>query len=158
MERLNRGIAHTVPWLTLGMVLVTFIVVILRYFFGRGWVWMQEIALYMHAFTFLLAASYTLARDAHVRVDILYRPLGIQRKALVNLLGSLLLLIPCCAVLFYQSLPFVAGSWAVLEGSQDGGGLEAVYLLQTAIPLCFLLLFLQALAIIHHSVQTLRNP
>ena len=157
MERLNRFIVHTVPWLTLGMVLVTFVIVILRYLFGRGWVWMQEIALYMHAFTFLLAASYTLARDAHVRVDILYRPLGVRRKALVNLLGSALLLIPCCSVLLYQSLPFVAGSWAVLEGSQDGGGLEAVYLLKTAIPLCFVLLFLQALAIIHHSVQTLRT-
>ena len=111
MERLNRFIVHTVPWLTLGMVLVTFTVVILRYLFERGWVWMQEIALYMHAFTFLLAASYTLSRDEHVRVDILYRPMDIRRKALVNLLGSALLLIPCCAVLFYQSLPFVADSW-----------------------------------------------
>jgi len=158
MERLNRFIVHTVPWLTLGMVLVTFVIVVLRYLFGRGWVWMQEIALYMHAFTFLLAAGYTLARDEHVRVDILYRPLGVRRKALINLLGSLLLLIPCCSVLFYQSLPFVADSWAVLEGSQDGGGLEAVYLLKTAIPLCFLLLFLQALAIAHRSIQTLRTP
>ena len=51
MERLNRFIVHTVPWLTLGMVLVTFVIVILRYLFERGWVWMQEIALYMHAFT-----------------------------------------------------------------------------------------------------------
>ena len=72
-------------------------------------------------------------------------------------MGSALLLIPCCTVLIYQSLPFVADSWAVFEGSQDGGGLEAVYLLKTAIPLCFVLLFLQALAIIHHSVQTLRT-
>ena len=158
MERLNRFIAHTVPWLTLGMVLVTFVIVVLRYLFGRGWVWMQEIALYMHAFTFLLAAGYTLACDEHVRVDILYRPWGVRRKALVNLLGSLLLLIPCCSVLFYQSLPFVVDSWVVLEGSQDGGGLEAVYLLKTAIPLCFLLLFLQALSIAHRSVQTLRAP
>ena len=83
--------------------------------------------------------------------------MDIRRKALVNLLGSALLLIPCCAVLFYQSLPFVANSWAVLEGSQDGGGLEAVYLLKTAIPLCFVLLFLQALAIIHRSAQILRT-
>ena len=84
--------------------------------------------------------------------------MGVRRKALVNLLGSVLLLIPCCSVLFYQSLPFVADSWAVLEGSQDGGGLEAVYLLKTAIPLCFLLLFLQALSIAYRSVQTLRAP
>ena len=157
MERLNRLVDRTVPWLTLGMVLVTFVVVVLRYLFGRGWVWMQEIALYMHAITFLLAAGYTLSRDAHVRVDILYRPLSERGKALVTLLGSLLLLVPCCLVLGYQSLPFVADRWAVLEGSKDGGGLEAVYLLKTAIPLCCLLLLLQAAAIIHHSARVLRS-
>ena len=156
MERLNRLVGHTVPWLTLGMVLVTFTIVILRHFFGRGWVWMQEVALYMHALTFLLAAGYALARDAHVRVDILYRPMGERGKALVDLGGSLLLLIPCCLVMCYQSLPFVANSWAVFEGSKDGGGLEAVYLLKTAIPLCFLLLLLQAISIIHRSAQTLK--
>ena len=156
MARLNRLVDRTVPWLTLGMVLITFVVVVLRYLFGRGWVWMQEIALYMHALTFLLAASYTLSRDAHVRVDILYRPLSERGKALVNLLGSLLLLVPCCLVRGYQSLPFVADSWAVLEGSKDGGGLEAVYLLKTAIPLCCLLLLLQAGAMIHHSARALR--
>ena len=157
MERLNRLVDRTVPWLTLGMVLVTFVVVVLRYLFGRGWVWMQEIALYTHALTFLLAAGYTLSRDAHVRVDILYRPLSERGKALVNLLGSLLLLVPCCLVLGYQSLPFVADSWAGLEGAKDGGGLEAVYLLKTAIPLCCLLLRLQAAAIIHHSARVLRS-
>ncbi len=156
MERLNRLVDRTVPWLTLGMVLVTFTIVILRYLFGRGWVWMQEVALYMHALTFLLAAGYTLARDAHVRVDIWYRPMGERGKALVDLFGSLLLLIPCCLVLIYQSLPVAIDSWAVFEGSKDGGGLEAVYLLKTAIPLCFLLLLLQAISIIHRSAQTLK--
>lgn len=157
MERFNRLVDRTVPWLTLGMVLVTFTIVILRYFFGRGWVWMQEIALYMHALTFLLAAGYTLACDAHVRVDILYRPMSARRKAWVNLCGSLLLLIPCCLVLLFQSLPFVLNSWAVFEGSKNGGGLEAVFLLKTAIPLFCILLLLQAVSIIHQSVRTFKT-
>jgi len=156
MERLNRFVGRTIPWLTLGMVLVTFAIVILRYFFGRGWVWMQEIVLYMHALTFLLAAGYTLSRDAHVRVDIIYRPLNTRRRALVNLFGSLLLLIPCSLVLCYHSLPFVFNSWAVFEGSKDGGGLEAVFLLKTAIPLCFILLLIQAGSIIQQSTKILK--
>jgi len=143
MERLNRFVGRTIPWLTLGMVLVTFAIVILRYFFGRGWVWMQEIVLYMHALTFLLAAGYTLSRDAHVRVDIIYRPLNTRRRALVNLFGSLLLLIPCSLVLCYHSLPFVFNSWAV-------------FLLKTAIPLCFILLLIQAGSIIHQSTKILK--
>ena len=79
MQRLNNLIGRTIPWLTLGMVLTTFAIVVLRYVFERGWVWMQEIVLYMHALTFLLASGYALARDAHVRVDILYRPASPQR-------------------------------------------------------------------------------
>jgi len=157
MERFNRLIANTVPWLTLGMVLVTFTIVILRYIFGRGWVWMQEIALYMHALTFLLAAGHTLAMDAHVRVDILYRPMAARRKALVNIFGSLFLLIPCCLVLLTKSLPFVVDSWAVFEGSKDGGGLEAVFLLKTAIPVFCLLLLMQAISLIHQSAQSLQT-
>ena len=156
MQRLNRLIGRTIPWCTLGMVLVTFTIVILRYAFERGWVWMQEIVLYLHAFTFLLAAGYALARDEHVRVDIFYRPASERRKAWINLLGSALLLIPTCAVLFYQSLPYVIASWSVLEGSKDGGGLEAVYLLKTAIPLFCLLLFAQAIATLRQSIATLR--
>ena len=70
MERLNRFIVHTVPWLTLGMVLVTFVVVILRYLFGRGWVWMQEIALYMHAFTFPPRGPATPSRATSTSASI----------------------------------------------------------------------------------------
>ena len=158
MQRFNRFVVSTVPWLTLGMVLVTFTTVVFRYLFDRGWVWMQEIALYMHAFTFLLAAGYTLAKDAHVRVDIFYRPMNARKKAWVNLLGSLFLLLPTCLVLLTESLPFVFDSWAVFEGSKDGGGLEAVFLLKTAIPLFCLLLLLQALSLISQSARTLKAP
>ncbi len=158
MERIDKLVSRTVPWLTLFMVLVTFVIVLLRYVFARGWVWMQEIVLYMHAFVFLLAAAHTLARDAHVRVDILYRPLQPGKKALVNLLGAVFLLIPSCAVLLYQSIPFVLDSWQVLEGSKDGGGLEAVFVLKTAIPVFCLLLLAQAVSVIVRSLEVLRKP
>ncbi len=157
MERFNRRIGQIIPWCTLGMVAVTFAIVVLRYAFERGWVWMQEIVLYLHAFTFLLAAGYALSRDEHVRVDIFYRPASERRKAWINLLGSAVLLVPMCVVLFYYSLPYVLSSWAVLEGSKDGGGLEAVFLLKTAIPLFCILLFLQAIATMRDSLATLRT-
>ncbi len=139
------------------MVLVTFTIVILRYVFELGWVWMQETVLYMHAFVFLFASAYALGRDAHVRVDILYRPLSERGKAVVDGVGSLLLLIPICVVIFHQAYPYVIDSWLVLEGSKDGGGLEAVFLLKTGILLFCLLLFLQALAIVRRTFSTLRR-
>ncbi len=157
MTHLNRWVGKTVPWLTLFMVLVTFVIVVLRYAFERSWVWPQELVTYMHAFTFLLASGHALNRDAHVRVDIFYRPMSPRRQALVNLLGAALLLLPSCAVLFYQSLPFVIDSWRVMEGSKDPGGLNAVFLLKTGIPAFCLLLSLQAISIIHQSATALKK-
>lgn len=139
------------------MVLVTFTIVVLRYVFESGWVWMQEVVLYMHAFVFLIGSAYALGRDAHVRVDILYRPLSERGKAVVNGIGSLVILIPICLVIFYQAYPYVLDSWRVLEGSKDGGGLEAVFLLKTGILLFCVLLLLQALAILRRTLSSLRG-
>ncbi len=157
MERLNQIVGRTIPWLVLSMVLLTFAIVILRYAFERSWIWMQEGVLYLHAFVFLFASAYALSRDAHVRVDILYRPMSKRKKALVELLGSLCLLLPSCVVIFYQSLPFVLDSWHVLEGSKDPGGLDAVFILKSAILIFASLLFLQALSIVHRGYSALKT-
>ena len=69
----DKLIRWIVPWLILSMVIISFSIVVFRYLFERGWVWMQELVVYLHAFSFLLAASHALARNVHVRVDIFYR-------------------------------------------------------------------------------------
>ncbi|MEE3235499.1 MAG: TRAP transporter small permease subunit [Candidatus Latescibacterota bacterium] len=139
------------------MVIISFVIVVLRYLFERGWVWMQELVVYLHAFSFLLAAGHTLAHDEHVRVDIFYRNSNIRSKALVDLIGSVFLLLPVCIVLAYLSVPYVIASWNVWEGSKDGGGLEAVFLLKTAIPLFCFFLGLQGISLALKSYNTLRE-
>jgi TRAP-type mannitol/chloroaromatic compound transport system permease small subunit len=132
----------------LPMVLVTFLIVVLRYVFDMGWIWMQESVLWMHAAVFMLAAAYTLNRDEHVRVDIFYRGLDPRRRALVDVLGTLLLLLPMMLFLFVSSLDYVGNSWARGEGSREAGGLPfpAVPLLKSLIPLTAGLLILQGVA------------
>ena len=83
----------------------------------------------------MLAAAWTLREDGHVRVDIFYADAPPRRKALVDLLGALLLLLPFALVLAWLSLPYVARSWAILERSRETSGLPAVFLLKTLIPL-----------------------
>jgi TRAP-type mannitol/chloroaromatic compound transport system permease small subunit len=94
----------------------------------------------------MLAAAWTLAADAHVRVDIFYADASPRTKATVDLLGALLLLLPFAVTLIYLSLPYVSRSWALLEGSRETSGLPAVFLLKTLIPLFAALLALQGLA------------
>jgi len=149
----GRGIA----WLTLAMVLLTFVIVLLRYGFNLGWIWLQESVTYLHASVFLLAAAWTLQDDGHVRVDIFYRDARPQRKALVNLLGTLLLLIPFCLFLIIVGWAYVAASWQLLEGSREAGGMPLVYLLKTLILLLPALLLVQSVCIVRDMIRILRQ-
>jgi len=143
IDILGRGIA----WMTIAMVLVMALVVILRFVFDIGWVWLQESVNYLHAYIFMLGAAYTLGHDGHVRVDVFYREMSTKRKALVDLLGTLFLLFPVCGFIFYASWTPILDSWSTLEGSQRTGGLDLAYILKSTMLLMPALLFLQGLAI-----------
>ena len=157
IDRLNDAVGRGVAWLTLAMVLIAFAVVLLRYVFAIGWVWMQESYVWLHGMVFMLGAGYTLLHQGHVRVDIFYRDAEARRKALVDLFGSLLLLLPVVALIFWVSLEYVADSWARLEESREAGGLPGLFLLKTVILGFCVLLGLQGLALAGRSLLVLRR-
>ena len=154
---INRVIGETVSWLTLLMVLVTVLVVVLRYGFNIGFIWMQESVRFMYSAVFLLCAGYTLFKDKHVRVDVLYLSLSERKKAIVDLLGSIFLLLPVCFVIFYYSWSYVLNSWQQLEGSIEERGLHLVFLMKTFIWLFAILVSMQSLATIINSLTILKN-
>jgi TRAP-type mannitol/chloroaromatic compound transport system permease small subunit len=158
IDRLNDAVGRGVAWLTLAMVLITFAVVLLRYVFAIGWVWMQESYVWLHGIVFMLGAGYTLLHQGHVRVDIFYRDAAPRRKALVDLFGSLLLLLPVVGLIFWVSLDYVADSWARLEESREAGGMPGLFLLKTVILGFCVLLGLQGLSLAGRSLLVLRGP
>jgi len=150
-------VGRAVAWLTLLMVLLTFFIVILRYGFNLGWIWLQESLSYIHAFVFMLAAAWAWQSDDHVRVDIYYRKRTVRQKAIINLVGTVLFLVPVCVFLMMESWSYVATSWAGQEGSREAGGLEFVYLQKTLILLMPALLLLQASEVIRQSISRIRH-
>ncbi|NOR19034.1 MAG: TRAP transporter small permease subunit [Xanthomonadales bacterium] len=124
---------QAVAWLTLVMVLLTFSIVILRYGFNLGWIWLQEIVIYFHVAVFTIAAAWTLQQDGHVRVDIFYTNMPAKKRALVDLLGTVLFLVPFCLFVLIVSWPYVANSWQLLESSREAGGLPLVFVLKSLI-------------------------
>ncbi|MBL3527461.1 MAG: TRAP transporter small permease subunit [gamma proteobacterium endosymbiont of Lamellibrachia anaximandri] len=146
IENTNDWLGRQVSWLSLLMVLVTFAIVVLRYAFDLGWIWLQESVTYMHATLFLVGAAYTLKHQGHVRVDIFYRRFSPRTRAWVNLFGSLLLLLPVCFMIFHLSEGYVVQSWELWEGSREAGGLDGVFLLKSLILLLAVTLGLQGLA------------
>ncbi|MEW8563549.1 MAG: TRAP transporter small permease subunit, partial [Candidatus Thiodiazotropha sp.] len=117
-ESINEWTGRAVSWLSLFMVLVTFTVVVLRYVFDLGWIWLQESVTFMHGALFLVGAAYTLKHGGHVRVDIFFQRFSIKRQAWVDMLGSLLLLMPVCLFIFAVSWDYVVQSWSLREGSR----------------------------------------
>ena len=156
---INIIIGKAVSWLVLIMVIVVFSIVVMRYVFSTGRIWVQELVIWMHAAVFLLSAAYTLSEDSHVRVDVFFRRWNLKTQSRINLIGSVLCLCPVSLFLVFGSLDYVASSWAVKEASKDAGGLvfPFISLLKTLIPVCGAMLFFQALFISHRSIREIRN-
>ncbi len=157
IDRLNEGVGHAVAWATLAMVLVTCLVVVLRYALDLGFVWMQESVTWLHAAVFMLGLGYALRTEAHVRVDVFYRSWSETRRAWVDLLGSVFFLVPTCGYVLYESWDYVLGSWAIRETSREAGGLPALYLLKSLIPVAAVLLLLQGVATVLRAVRRIRR-
>ena len=156
IDAINEFVGVAVSWVALLMVLTQFVVVVMRYVFGVGSVIMQESIVYMHATLFLVVAGYTLLHNGHVRCDIFYAAATPKRKALIDLCGVFVFLIPLCSLLWWVSWPYVSAAWAVLEGSPEGMlGIPGVYLLKTTILVFAGLVFMQGLSMAAHSLLVL---
>ena len=156
IDRLNTQIGRAAAWLVLVVVLLQFALVVARYLFGLGSLWLSETVIYAHATLFLLAGAWTLSVGAHVRVDIFYADASLRAKSVIDLIGAVLLLLPFALVLLWLSWPYVERSWAILEHSQEASGLPLVFALKTLIPLFAVLMALQGLAQAIRAVEALR--
>jgi TRAP-type mannitol/chloroaromatic compound transport system permease small subunit len=146
IDWVNTRIGRAAAWLCIAVVAIQFAVVVLRYAFGIGSIWLQESILYSHAAMFLLVAAWTLRNEGHVRVDIFYASATPRRKAAVDLCGALLLLVPFAAAILYFSVPYVMRSWSIWEASREASGLPLVFALKTLIPVFAVMLILQGAA------------
>ena len=140
------------------MVLITFVIVVLRYVFGVGLIWLQESVTWMHAAVFMLGAAYTLQQEDHVRVDVFYRNMTEKRKALVNLTGVLIFVFPVCALLTIEALAYVGASWSDHEVSRNSGGLPYPFvpLIKSALLLMPATVALQGVSMLLRSAVILR--
>lgn len=155
-ERISHACGRFAGWLAVACVLLVFGLVLVRYGLGLGSIAAQEAVLWLHAGVFLLGLSWTLARDGHVRVDLYRTRWSNRSQAWVDLVGLLALVVPFCLFTVWISAEYVGESWRIGESSREPGGLPALYLLKSLIPLSFGLLAVQALASAVRAAATLR--
>jgi TRAP-type mannitol/chloroaromatic compound transport system permease small subunit len=160
LDRISVTLGRATAWLTLLMVIVTFVVVVMRYLFDFGLIWLQESVVWMHAFVFMIGAAYTLQQEEHVRVDIFYRAMSPKRRAWIDCIGVLLFLLPLCVLLAWTSLDYIALSWQLREASRESGGMPypLIPLLKSTLIVMPILLGLQGVSLLLRCIRTLRGP
>jgi len=158
IDKLNSKLGYYTSWITLLLVLITCFDVFTRYVLNESSVALQELEWHLFSVIFLMAASYTLITDDHVRVDVFYSRLSEKQKAWINLFGSIIFLIPFCVLVIYSSQNFVITSFQLKETSPDAGGLPARYILKSFIPISFMFLTLQGISLAFKSFLQIKNP
>jgi len=150
IDRLNRALGTVVAWLTLLMILTGALNALLRYLDGYVGGGLSSNAFieaqwFLFSLVFLLGAAYTVRRDGHVRVDVLYGRLSERGKAWIDLGGGIAFLLPFCVFALWVGWPFAMRAWDSREVSPDPGGLP-FYPLKAAMVVAFALLGLQGLS------------
>jgi TRAP-type mannitol/chloroaromatic compound transport system permease small subunit len=156
IDRLTTAIGRAAAWLVLVIVVLQFVLVLARYVLGLGSIWLSETVIYGHAALIMLAAAWTLGAGGHVRVDVFYDGATPRTRAVIDLLGGLLLLLPFALFLLWFSVPYAARSWAILERSHESSGLPLVFLLKTLIPVFAVLMALQGVVQAVRAIAVLR--
>ena len=155
IDTMNIWIGRGVSWVTFLVVLVVFVDVVMRYAFQTSFVFTKELEWHLFAFIFLMGAGYTLLKDGHVRVDIIYQRMSPKAQAWINFLGVLFFLLPGCYMIIITSIPFVQSSFDVLENSPDPGGIPYRFIIKSCIPIGFIFVTLQGISLGIKSLLTI---
>lgn len=155
ISAINWLVGQVLSWLALACVLVCFTVVVQRYVFSTSTLWMQDLYVWLGGAMFTGVAGFALLRNDHVRVDVFYRPAPVRRKAIADLIGVALFLIPYVLVVWTYGYPAVARSWGYMEGSANIGGMPGLFVLKSFILVFAVLVGLQGLAMAARAILVL---
>ncbi|MCA1927797.1 MAG: TRAP transporter small permease subunit [Calditerrivibrio sp.] len=156
-DKLSGFFGYIGAWLTTLLVITIMYDVITRYLLSSSKIWVQEMEWHIFAVIILFGSAYTLRQNGHVRVDIIYSKLSPKKRAVIDILGVLILLIPFSLLIIYTSKDFVLSSWDVQECSPDPGGLPYRYILKAMIPFGFILILIQGISILFKAILTLKG-
>lgn len=157
-DRFQQQFGHIIAWSAVTLVLLSALVVVLRYGFNTGSIALQESIMYNHAILFMLGMAYTYQQDQHVRVDVFYSQFAAKTKAWINLVGTLGFALPAMAFIIWAGWDYVAASWRIAETSTESGGLAYLYMLKSLILIMAALVILQVLSHAAHAYLQIVQP
>ena len=137
---------NTLAWLNVVLVVVILVQVVLRYVFGMGLVYLEELQWHLFGVLIMFGIGYGITSEAHIRLDLLHRKFGPRVQAAIEILGILLLLLPLAAVLFIHGIDFVESSYRVAERSDSPLGLPHRWIIKSVIPVSMVFVAVAAIS------------
>ncbi len=156
-NRFADAIGHLTAVIMVIMLLNVFYDVVMRYLFKSGSIAMQEMEWHLFSMVFLIGISYALKEDGHVRVDVIYDRLSSKKKAIINIVGAVVFLIPFSLLIAFGSIEFVMEAFNTGEISGDPGGLTHRWILKSLIPFSFFLLVFVTIGFIIKYINLYRG-
>lgn len=157
VARLNEGVGKFAALLNVLLIALVCFDVLVRYVFKQTSAFFYEMEWHLFSVVFLLAAGWTLLNDRHVRVDILYSRLSERKRAIADIIGTLVFLLPFCIVILATAIPYTLNAFSSGEGSPDAGGLPYRWIIKSTIVIGALLLLLQGIALMMEKFMVILN-
>jgi TRAP-type mannitol/chloroaromatic compound transport system permease small subunit len=154
LEGLIERIGRYVAWLVLAVVFLLFLQNPLREYIGRGQFFANDMGQLAHATVFMVGAAYAWRWDRQVRVDLFYRTFSPRTRAVVNLLGTLFLLLPWLAIVAWDAVPTAIQSWQLVERFPETAS-PGFFIFKTVVVVFVAMMAMQAAAVIARSIATL---
>ncbi|MFN2354515.1 MAG: TRAP transporter small permease subunit [Desulfopila sp.] len=151
------GVGKILAVVLLLMVLNVTFDVMMRYLFHASSVGMQEMEWHLFSIIILYGVGVALQHEAHVRVDFLYDRMKLKTKAIINICGTVLFLVPLSLLILFGSFHFVNDAYMINEISEDPGGLPYRWIIKGMIPLSFLFLLVSAAGYVCRNIHQIRS-
>jgi TRAP-type mannitol/chloroaromatic compound transport system permease small subunit len=156
IDKINERLGLIANWMVLTSCLISAGNAMVRYAFDMSSNAWLEIQWYMFGVMFMLGASYTLYKNEHVRVDILYGNVPERVQLWIDLIGGILFMMPAVLILCWLSWPMFLESYRIGEESSNAGGLLR-WPIKLVLPIGFFFLALQGISEIIKRIAALQG-
>lgn len=135
MDNFIFRIGNVAAWLNFFLLVIIILQISLRYIFGRGYVFLEELQWHLYAVAFMIALSYAQCEDNHIRLDIFSERFSKRTTEIIEIVGILILVLPFIVLLFIHGSKFVHDSWRLGESSGSPMGLPCRWIIKSFIPI-----------------------
>ncbi|MGF1486696.1 MAG: TRAP transporter small permease subunit [Prochloraceae cyanobacterium] len=157
IDAINTWVGKAFSWLIVSLTVTVAYSVVARYVFRAPVDWSVDWSYIFYGTFFMMGGAYTLARNGHVRGDMIYHSLPVKTQAILDLILYFLFFLPGVTALVVSGFRYAADSWSIMEQSSATTAATPIYLFKSFIPLAGVLLLLQGIAEIIRCIQAIKT-